>query len=163
MNFNNIIVYIIFSFLICSTGCKKDNVNNASEPAEGELVNYSDCKNLKIFEKGTDSESCIEYSYDKQNKTLTLKHINSGFNCCPENLYCEIDISADTVIIALCNCNCLYDMDIEIINLESGKYFIKVNEPYYDGQDILFFNIDLNSETTGSFCVDRYNYPWNIK
>jgi hypothetical protein len=51
---------------------------------------------------------------------LTLKHVDAGFSCCPDSLYCNIGLKGDTILIqefektAVCKCNCLYDLDIEI-------------------------------------------------
>ena len=42
------------------------------------------CKNnLKSADETPDSISCVEYQYNETTKTLTLVHINAGFNCCP--------------------------------------------------------------------------------
>ena len=45
----------------------------------------------------SNNEDCIEYSYNGQ--TLTLKHINSAFNCCPGEITADIDINGDIVWI----------------------------------------------------------------
>jgi len=66
--------------------------------------------------------------------------------------------------MALCNCNCLFDIDYEIINLQPGEYTIKIIEPYLEpylkyGEEILKFTVDLSSSTSGSYCAGRNYYP----
>ncbi len=64
---------------------------------------------------------------------------------------------------SLCNCLCLFDLDFEIHNIQPGVYTIKIVEPYlYEGEDILEFAVDLSAATSGSFCVNRYLYPWEF-
>ncbi len=146
--------------------CEKESSNI------GGLINHTDCKdfslkNTHINDYGTDT-SCVMYSYNSQDKKLNLKHINAGFNCCPDKLFCEIDILADTVRIeerekdALCSCNCLFDLDIVVNNIELEKYYIIFDEPYCGDQDKIMFEIDLTKDITGKFCVHRTVYPWGI-
>jgi hypothetical protein len=51
-------------------------------PPAGALTNYSGCK---LLGEGAPSVSgeCLRYDWTGQG-TLVLKHINAGFNCCPE-------------------------------------------------------------------------------
>jgi hypothetical protein len=42
----------------------------------------------------------------------------------------------------------------------SGKYVIRMIEPYSKNQAKIIFSIDLSKNKTGSFCVTRKNYPW---
>lgn len=90
-----IMVIFINVFLI---GCE----NEENDPSiNGSLINHTDCKTFKSAVIGINngnSESCIEYSYDSQNRILQLKHINAGFNCCPDSLYCKISLSNDTIL-----------------------------------------------------------------
>ncbi len=138
----------------------------------GELISASTCKNelksASVDEDVPDSLSCIEYLYDDENKKLSIKHINAGFNCCPDSLYCTISLKLDTIIIKefekipQCNCNCLYDLDIVVNGVDKKIYQIKLIEPYSDEQAELKFEIDLNIGNEGSFCVTRKNYPWGM-
>jgi len=110
----------------------------------------------------------VDYSFNANTNTLTITHINAGFNCCPDSLYCKISKNIDTIIIQefekipQCNCNCLYDLDIEINGVESKKYQIKFVEPYVGEQGKLEFEIDLKNNEIGSYCVTRKQYPWGI-
>ena len=102
--------------------CEKNNDNDKQLKITGQLISNSTCKNgLKSSSQNVetpDSLSCVDYSFDKEKNKLTLKHINAGFNCCPDSLYCKIELKSDTILIqefekvADCRCNCLYDLDI---------------------------------------------------
>jgi len=159
----------ILFLLIVLYSCDKDN--HESSDISGSLENYSECKNNLKSTNATDvlsNMSCIEYSYNSLSESLKLKHINAGFNCCPEKLYCTVTTNADTVIIneheqaALCRCNCLYDLEIKIIGVNPKKYVIKFIEPYSGNSKKIVFNVDLTAEQEGIFCVVRSNYPWGI-
>jgi hypothetical protein len=63
----------------------------------------------------------------------------------------------------LCDCDCLFDLDYEIRNLDPGTYVIQVIEPYLEeGDEKLEFEVDLISAPTGAYCVDRSHYPWGM-
>lgn len=163
----NIFSIMVFSVCIIISGCTKDETK--TQPIDGKLISHTDCK---IFlSKSTDTgndESCVEYSFDETNNSLILKHINTGFNCCPDGLYCEIEFTNDTIFIkesenaALCNCLCLFDMNSEITGIGSGQYYLKFIEPYCGSQDKLEFTVDLKQNPSGSYCVERTQYPWGI-
>jgi hypothetical protein len=99
---------------------------------------------------------------------LSLKHINAGFNCCPGKLTCKVTQSGDSLVIeefesqAGCNCNCLYDLDIEIKNVTTGKYHIRFIEPYGGEQEKILLDMNLEEHPAGTFCVTRKNYPWGM-
>ena len=166
--FKILLVLFIGGFVL---GCEKEKEDPPVE-ISGKLTSNMECKDLfkSAFEANTtpDSLSCIEYTFSQVDSILTLRHINAGFNCCPEELWGEISTSGDTILIeefeksALCDCDCLYDLDIVIEGVVEGKYHIKMVEPYAQGQRELFFEIDLEKETNGSYCVLRKRYPWGI-
>ena len=139
-------------------------------PPTGILVNYYGCKE---FQKGTAIDStppdqdCIEYQYDGES-VLQLKHVNAGFNCCPE-IAANITIEDNTITIeeieisGECYCLCLFDIDYEITNLPPGEYTIRVNGLYLEeGDEPLEFTVDLASSPSGIYCVYRDHYPWGI-
>ena len=155
---------------LMSAGCH-DEKAPVTSGITGSITDHSDCKlfkdaNLKFTEP--DTFSCINYSYDPANLKLSLQHINAGFNCCPEEIYCEIFTHNDTILIKelekgqACNCLCLFDLDIEVNNVGQYKYVLKFIEPYADGLEELIFGIDLTSGIAGEFCVDRHSYPWGF-
>ncbi|MDD2622192.1 MAG: hypothetical protein WC142_03960 [Bacteroidales bacterium] len=127
------------------------------------------CKNnLKSADETPDSISCVEYQYNETTKTLTLVHINAGFNCCPGKLSCEVSFQNDTLRVeefekeASCHCCCLYDLNIAIKNIEKKSYHIQCIEPYAKGLAPLCFDINLNHNYTGNYSVIRKQYPWGI-
>ena len=151
---------LILPILICLVfiSCKSNSLTE-SEPF-GTLINSSGCRNLF-----SNYEDCIEYEYDGENR-LTLRHINAEFNCC-STITADIDVREDTIIIeekeygAMCDCNCLYDLDYAIVNIKCKKYKIKVLELYVNENDEkLEFYIDLSSSLSGKYCVKRDHYPW---
>ena len=161
---------ILLLILCCSENRITENYSNDSE-SYGSLVTYSGCKEFHSanYINGTPSSNdCIEYQYDGES-VLLIKHVNAGFNCCPDEILAEIRVSGNEIIIEEkeemdmpCPCLCLYDLDYEIANLKPGKYEIKVIEPYItEGDDILETVLDLSSATSGSFCIERIHYPWN--
>jgi len=143
-------------------------------PPIGILFDYNGCKE---FQKGAAKDStppdqdCIEYQYDGAG-VLLLKHINAGFNCCPDEILADITIEDNNIIIEEneslesggCFCLCLFDVDYQISNLPPGEYTIKVNGLYLEeGDEILQFTVDLASSPSGIFCVYRDYYPWGIR
>ena len=154
----------VFSFL--NSGCDKEQESTLS----GNLVNHSDCKTFKsyIIPNTPDTLSCINYSFEPSNNKLILNHINAGFNCCPGSLYCDIRLNKDTIIIqefekeALCDCDCLYDLEIELNDVLSKVYYLRIIEPYARDEEMLFFQLDLEYQNQGSYCVTRKRYPWGM-
>jgi hypothetical protein len=165
------VVVLLLGILL---GCE-ERVVNKKEPISptGALVGHTGCKIHK--ENPTDSvpsnQSCVEYSYDGQG-ILLLKHINAGFNCGvsedPDGIIADITVENHTITIAEkeslvigANCVCLFDLDLEITNLSTGEYTIKVIEPYLcPGDQVLEFIINLSLPSSGRFCVERTCYPW---
>lgn len=161
---------LIVSFLGLMISCEKNNDNNKQLIVTGQLISNSTCKNdlkssSQIIET-PDSLSCVEYSFDKETNKLTIKHINAGFNCCPDSLYCKAEQKGDTIQIqefeksTKCWCNCLYDLDIVIDGVNKKTYQIKFEEPYIADQKKLTFEINLSADSNGRYCVTRKQYPW---
>lgn len=135
----------------------------------GRLVGRTDCKGSGVVPAGpapVSSQECVEYDYDGRS-LLRLKHVNAGFNCCPDTISADIDVSGRTVRIeetessSLCDCSCLYDLSYEITALPPGTYRLEVIGPYQpDSDPPLTFQIDLGRAASGSYCVERTRYPW---
>lgn len=156
-------------FFLVLTGCQKTEEESKQQSVDGKVINYTDCKDFQAKSVKTESnESCVEYTFSAVDNKLILKHINSGFNCCPGDLYCNITFKNDTLEIeefessALCYCNCLFDIDIEVTDIEAGQYFVRFIEPYCGDQEKLEFIIDLQQNPNGEYCVERNQYPWGI-
>lgn len=137
----------------------------------GKLINASECKSFAISQNSQINGDipanldCFEYNFS--NGILKIKHINSGFNCCPGKLSAEITKIGNSITITekeespQCHCNCLYDFEYELYGLEPQIYHIKFVEPYkLTEEPILEQDIDLSLNTQGKFCVERNHYPW---
>jgi len=158
---------VLFSLLL---SCSKEEPKEAEAIPKDGIVNQTGCKYFttalpKII-NGSDT-SCVIYSYDPLTKMLSIQHTNAGFNCCPGVLYVQVDKSQDVITIkefensADCFCECLYDLDIEIYNVESKGYYIIFEEPYLGGQNAIAFFANLQNNPNGSYCVYRDQYPWD--
>ncbi|UCD63204.1 MAG: hypothetical protein JSW34_10685 [Candidatus Zixiibacteriota bacterium] len=136
----------------------------------GGLVSHSDCKSF-LQAASADyvpvTETTVEWEYDG-NGTLDLRHINGGFNCCPD-LSCEISV-VDRVITVVesdagqCLCLCLLDVDYQITGLPPGKYLLRFEEAVeIGGDDPLECEIVLKGTGASGTCVvDRTQYPWGV-
>ena len=136
--------------------------------ADGELVDYTGCKSFAKAAPPPDSE-CVEYYYDG-NGALSLKHVNTGFNCCPEEMIVFIYIEDNSITIdeteidGICDCLCLFDMDYEIRALTPGEYRIVFVSPLLEQEDEpLEITLDLSGPISGSYCVYRSHYPWGFE
>lgn len=158
------------SVIMIATSCE-DQKDPAEPKISGSITDISDCKNFKSADlKFTEADtfSCIHYLYDDVNHKVIMTHINSGFNCCPGGLYCKVSTYNDTIIIKEfeneqgCDCNCLFDLDIELSGIDQKSYIMKFIEPYAEGQEELIFEMDLTVNIEGEYCVTRKGYPWGF-
>jgi len=159
---------LLLSLLVCSlliAGCEREK-----QQVTATLKDHTGCKNLKSASDSDvpNTQSCINWAYDNSTGVLSVKHINAGFNCCPDKLSCDVSLVGDTLVInekeksALCDCDCLFDLFIEVNHLEPQGYFIRIGEPYCGDQQKLIFRVDLVNEPTGTFCAARNWYPWGM-
>ncbi len=131
----------------------------------GSLIGHSACKDsTPSLDSKRDSlvGDCVTYSYDGSG-LLTMKHINAIFNCCPviaanvqvnNNLILVEEI--DSLLNGGCDCICRFDVDYRISYLTPGIYTIRIIEPYVpQGEPILEFTVDLRTNPTGYFCINR--------
>lgn len=157
------------SYLVCT--CAEDE-NVGGDGMTVSLTAHTGCKTgVKSGDSDRElstGQSCIDYAYNPGNHQLTLTHLNAGFNCCPESLFCHITLQKDTIVIeekersAMCKCDCLYDLEMVVSGLRPGVYHIRISEPYLNGQQSLVFQADLKAAPEGRFCVERDKYPWGI-
>ena len=157
----SILSFILFLWLFVS--CTSDQDNQTKMELTIRIQGKPSCKGSKVNDN---SQSCVQYAFDQDNRMFILKHVNAAFNCCPDSIWCTIAYSNDTIIIQEfeknfgCKCDCLYDLNLEISGLEPEKYYLKFVEPYSGDQDQLWFPIDLTDQKQGECCVARSLYRW---
>ena len=166
-----VIAAVVLALSLIGCGDKAITTQQTDENPAGKVTGYTDCKRGPDAASQADTSAvkdCIEYTYDGHS-VLTLKHVNAGFNCCPDSLLAAFHVSVGEIIIdesedlttGGCHCLCLYDLNYEITGLAPGHYNIRVNQPYLkSGAAVLDFSMNLTSATSGSFCVTRNFYPW---
>jgi len=164
----NLITSIFVLAILSLISCDK----NEQLPLSVGEVEKSECKSSDksaIIEAETsDTLSCIDYSYNSTGKALTMKHINAVFNCCPEKIECDVSLKGDTIVIeesetsSACDCNCLYDLEFEIKNVEKTNYQVKLIEPYAGNEEKIIFEINLSKNISGNWCITRKGYPWGM-
>lgn len=166
------VVYLVLIVIFCLnpiTGCIVDPEPGTEVNLTAILHGDPQCKGIRSadFTDGTpNTQSCVEFTYNQTLNTLVLKHINAGFNCCPDSLSCTAVFRNDTIFVQEfeknmgCKCNCLYDLEMELGGVEPGKYLLKLIEPYAQNQEPLCFEVNLVNQNHGSYCVSRLIYPW---
>ncbi len=162
---------LLLPLLLILLSCNDEGTGTTGgdDPA-GSVSAVVGCKgNSFMPEEGSTSEGCVVHTYDAGKRLLTLKHVNAGFNCCPERIDAIVTVEGGTITIseresnAPCDCNCLYDIDIVISNLDVGEYLIRFVEPYRSSNDPpLEVTVDLSAQPTGRHCVERSYYPWGL-
>lgn len=173
-DFLSFTVFFMICVLIITAGCKKNSeVEEVVVPPGGVLLASEGCKEFQTGGSNSmagvsvsQTNDCIDYRYDGKG-TLTLTHINAAFNCCPGEITAEITFNGNVITIReaeseqACRCDCLFDLDYELINLSPGTYWLQVTEPYVqEGDQPLAFTLRLYSATSGSYSVERNYYPW---
>lgn len=160
--------FLFLALVIILSGCEREHQYPG---ITAKIAKHSSCKLFKAIQ--TDSNagndvSCIIYRFVPDSSTLMLKHVNAGFNCCPGTLSCTVSRQDSIITIreseesSLCDCNCLFDLDIVLTGIETGDYFIKIVEPYCGNQEPLHFSIHISATPEGEYCVKRSRYPWGV-
>jgi hypothetical protein len=151
--------------------CKESNLQNIPEKKAitAEVSWFSEClSNSPELFSTPDTLSCVKYSFDITTQTLQLKHFNSAFNCCPDEIFTEIIITNDSIIIeekertAMCDCLCLFDLTTLVKNIENKNYTVVIREPYIDEEQPFAINTNFYKSPTGEICITRNKYPWGI-
>lgn len=167
---------LLTSCLICVscvllTACgEQASESNPIETPHGRVISTTGCTS---FQNPADAagaaQSCVQYRYDANRRVLELTHENAGFNCCPDDIGADISVRGGLIVIsewernAPCDCNCLYDIEMVIEDLQPGAYTLSFEEPYRSSHDMeLRFAIDLSTEPEGRICVPRTHYPWGM-
>ncbi|MGD9346730.1 MAG: hypothetical protein PVH84_12755 [Candidatus Aminicenantes bacterium] len=165
-------VILLIILLFVFGGCEENILTSGSQPV-GTLVGYEGCKTFATNSSldavsYANTQECIEYDYDGES-ILRLNHINAGFNCCPGEIEATISVSDNMIVIADreeeqgCFCQCLFDLQYEILELGRGEYTLAITGPYIqDTDEQLLFNLQLAGPISGTFCVNRTHYPWGL-
>lgn len=162
------LMLIFLGAISCS---QRELTPTGSDPVQphGSIVEVAGCKGFSIVppDSGVPADlDCIFYSFISG--TLTLTHVNAGFNCCPDTIYSNMDIADGIISIheieagsTWCDCLCLYDIDYVLEDLAPGDYLIRFHEPYVgDEETPLEFSAVLEESLQGQYCVERTHYPW---
>ena len=159
------LVFFGFVLIVCNSCGRSD------EPVLDPLMSSSSdmvCKNQGLLkdESIETNQTCVYWDYTEDG-LFTMTHYNAGFNCCPEAILSSMTVSGDTIYIVerdsmqLCRCNCLYDIDFVISNLQAKKYVVSFDEPFVIEPKVpLVFEIDLENDVSGKYCEFRDFYPW---
>lgn len=156
---------LALGLLACGCG-NSDSMGLFPTGPMGDLSKITTCnEKLSSPRSGMPSDQdCVEYAY--AHRVLTLRHINTAFNCCPE-IEAGVTVRADTIFIEEhestggCRCLCLYDLEYEILGLRPGTYRVIVAQEYLaETDEPIEFTIDLKASPSGAYCVKRDHYPW---
>lgn len=155
--------------LAAAASCGHENPATpaASGPA-GSVLTMSDCKLLDAeMSARTGRQDCLAWSYDGQ-RTLTLQHLNTAFNCCPEY---DVTFSvrqhaleiSEREITGSCGCLCLFDLTYEVTDLPPGTYTVTIEQEYLQpGEPTHAHALQLTEATSGTACLTRTGDPWNL-
>ncbi|MBI9065991.1 MAG: hypothetical protein JEZ09_01785 [Salinivirgaceae bacterium] len=133
-----------------------------------ELTSVTECKENNLKDAFSSTEACINYTYNVATKELSLSHVNAAFNCCPDSIMVSLNFSGDTIKVTEaenfgeCDCSCLYDISINLSNVEQKSWFITFDEQYIGNNTTLDGTMDLIHSTDSIFCVLREGYPWGM-
>ncbi len=162
------ILFIAFIIFSCKDNETTANDDDANGVPYGIITDTSGCKSFFDTTRNIPkTNECVKVNYSSQDEILQLIHVNAGFNCCPGVISAEINIEDGVISFfekqsqAGCRCNCLYDVEYELRNVEPGEYEFIIVGPLTDGESkkSLECKIDI-SEGTGEFCLERNFYPW---
>jgi len=160
--------FLAFATVIFLAGCGSDD----STTSTSENVTVSACQSDQTQRSSQQSNAIdnahtyVEYRYE--NNTLWLTHYNVVFNCDERGIGAistlngsELTITEDQTLPEFggMNCLCLYDITIQVDNIEAQSYSVH----YIDGlsKDI-DFDIDLSQQQEGIVSYERSDYPYNL-
>ncbi|TSA36880.1 MAG: hypothetical protein D4R64_06560 [Porphyromonadaceae bacterium] len=159
-------LWLFFSFLSVF-GCDREG----SVVPSINLISNSECKGkgLKAVADHSSDQDCIQYTW-VSGDTLIIKHMNAGFNCCPDGFRVELKIVGDTLVItevenaSMCDCNCLFDLNYNLTGISKDTWWIRIEEPYVQQPEEkkILFKTELRKNPDGEFCVTRTGYPWKL-
>jgi len=136
----------------------------------GFLIGHGPCRqpeSTKTPNMAPNDQECIEWEYDGQGG-LTFYHQNTAFNCCPDEILGIVSIYNNTITITEdetfefepCPCLCLYDLEFTFTDIAPGEYTIVIDAINVMPGDEIVHTINLSTEPSGQYCVERLDYPW---
>jgi len=156
-----LLLLVLLSLVNCSS--KTSLTTQPASLPSGTVVGYDGCISLQLLASTSD---CLDWEYTSEG-TLEIRHVGAGFNCCPGEIYADITITGEEIVIeereqeSACDCLCIFNVEYEVTNLKPGKYEIRVIEPYLRGEDEpLVCAIDVTMSSSGKCCAERNHYPW---
>lgn len=160
-------LWVVLVFVVSSCDNPEENTPENNE-LKGTVLSLGSCKAGKDGDPNERMQGCLVYDYNPETQILLLTHINAAFNCCPEQVNVQFSFFGDTITLTesevepMCDCNCRYDLQLQIENLASNFWYLRVYEPLlnYDTNDTLMGYMNLEANPSGSFCVLRSGYPW---
>jgi hypothetical protein len=158
---------IVFCLIIIH-GCHNQSPVIPDLEPDGTLVAFTGCKSFVSGASASgflaveeSNQECLEYTY--VGSVLRIKHINASFNCCLDGIVGSVNIDGNSIRIESegrlangqgCFCDCLYDVEYEIVNIPPSVYVIA--GPTFSRS----FEIDLRKKTSDRYCEPRNSYPW---
>lgn len=160
---------ILLICILLLIGC---NDNNKTITKGGLIKDLSKCNGFKdrrtrnVTINFKNDTSYVSYKY--KDNILFLTHYNVKFNCCPQKISAQSNIENNKIIIKetentssqSCDCMCLYDLEIELYNINPNIYEISFDEAY--GNDEINFTVDLDNNISGTLSYKREYYPYGV-
>ncbi len=140
------ILALFLSFGMVSCENNDDKPQKENKPFVLSDFSHSECKNQT---KGTAKTKEI-LVIKADGKKLNISHINTIFNCCPDELIVKSERKENTVIISEdekengCKCLCPYDLKYKIGELPYGKYHFVLKKA---GKVFFKFDLDFSANT----------------
>jgi hypothetical protein len=155
----------------CSDRRSPPTIPEQEDPSGG-VVYHSACLLHGGLAAVADSfrQDCVAWQYNGAD-TLLLKHLAAPFNCCPDSLFANVTVRGDTIWIEEeesldqggCNCLCVYELHVQIVDLPARSYQIRLQEKYlHESEEALNFRVDLAATPIGTHCENRHGYPWQV-
>ena len=161
----------ILALCMVMVACEEEQLppSDADPEISGNLVRVEGCKTSFTKDAAGSNSSCMRFEYDAATRLLKLRHVNAGFNCCPEEIKADIAVEKGVIRIVEsevgpnCRCNCLFDLYMEVEEVPATVFIVTVEEPLRNEKEkVIEFTIDLRTETQGEHCVPRNSYPWGM-
>jgi hypothetical protein len=165
--FRAILFFLITAMLLYTCHNATDNPLPGNNNTVLKGIDIGKCL-LHVLADSSKCWDCFTYEYNQTSKSLLIKHHNAGLNCGTDSLDVEINKTGNLLKIneiekgGKALCDCLFDFEYKINNLEIGVYDfdffeslvnLSIDEPAK-------FTVDLRKNKSGNICFIRHYYPW---